>query len=270
MPTFHHDELEFHYLERGSGTAVFFQHGLGSDTDKIFDLIKLPAGFRLIGLDCRGHGKTRPLGPPEKLRFNIFADDVIALMEKLQIPRAVLGGTSMGAGLALNCALRHPRRLAGLVLLRPAWLDAPNQANAKLFGLIADLLRRHGPTPGLEHFLKSDTYALIARQSCDVAASLVGLFQDPRAVETVARLEQIPQDAPGLDRRQWRKIAMPTLVLSTQQDLVHPMEFGQVLAREIPGAVFRELTPKSVDLARYTSELRAEMAAFLNGLKVEH
>jgi pimeloyl-ACP methyl ester carboxylesterase len=263
MPYFKHDHLEFHYLERGSGMPFFFQHGLGGDTEKIFALVELPDGFRLLGLDCRAHGKSTPLGQAEKLRFDTFADDLVALMDKLKIPRAIFGGTSMGAGVALNCALRHSERALGLVLLRPAWLDAPNQANAKLFGLIAQLLRSHGPTLGWKHFAMTEAYASVASQSLDTAESLRGLFQDPGALEAVARLEQIPQDAPNFDRAAWRRVSIPTLVLATRHDPVHPFEYGQVLAREIPGAQFQELTPKSVNLTQYTSELRQSLARFL-------
>lgn len=263
MPSFSRDNLEFHYLDRGSGWPLFFQHGLGSETERIFSLLSLPPGFRLLGMDCRAHGKTRPLGEIEKLRFDSMADDVIGLMDHLQISRGVLGGTSMGAGVALNCALRHPQRVAGLVLLRPAWLDAPNQENAKLFGLIARMLRDHGPEKGLDRFEQSDAYLNIARQSSDAADSLLALFLDPRALETVDRLERIPQDAPNHDRSEWRLITVPTLVLSTHVDPIHPFEYGQMLVREIPGARFEELTPKSVNLAQYTSDLNNRLAHFL-------
>lgn len=264
MPFFEHDGLEFHYLDRGSGVPVFFQHGLGGETEKVFALIDLPPGFRLLGLDCRGHGRTKPLGQPGRLGFDTFADDLVALMDKLEIARAILGGTSMGAGVALNCVLRYPQRVQGLVLLRIAWLDEPNPANARLYGLIAQLMREHGPKSGFELFMNSEAYAAVARESSDTASSLRALVTEPGALDRIARLERLPQDAPNRDRSQWRRLSIPTLVLGTRRDPVHPFEFGQELAREIPGAQFRELTPKSVNLGRYTAELRREMAEFLN------
>jgi pimeloyl-ACP methyl ester carboxylesterase len=268
MAYFEHGGLQFQYLDRGEGVPVFFQHGLGGDTERILQLLELPQGFRLLGLDCRGHGKTTPLGEPERLRFAVFADDLVALMDKLGLPQAVVGGTSLGAGVALNCALRFPRRVMALVLLRPAWLDAPNPTNAKLFGLIAQYLRELGPEAGLEAFLNTAAYAAVARESADVAGSLVALFRDARAVETVARLERLPQDAPNWDRAEWRCVKAPTLVLSTRRDPIHPFEFGQVLAREIPGAQFRELTAKAESVERYTAELRKELASFLAALRL--
>jgi pimeloyl-ACP methyl ester carboxylesterase len=263
MPFFSHDNLEFHYLDRDSGVPVLFQHGLGGETEKTFALIQLPPGFRLLGMDCRAHGKTNPVGDEESLRFDSFGTDLVRLLDHLKIDRAVLGGTSMGAGVALNCALRFPQRVRGLILLRPAWLDEPNITNAKNFGIIAQLLRQHGPRQGLALFEVSEAYLAIARHCPDSAASLLALFSDPRALETVARLERVPLDAPNHNRAEWRQLTMPVFVLATEGDPIHPFEYAQVLAREIPGAQFRALTPKSVDLAQYTAELNCCLAEFL-------
>jgi pimeloyl-ACP methyl ester carboxylesterase len=263
MPFFNRDRLNFHYLQRGTGTPFFFQHGLGGEVEKVFELIELPPGFRLLGLDCRAHGKTVPLGTVEKLGFDSFADDVIALMDHLGIPGAIVGGTSMGAGIALNCALRYPQRILGLVLLRPAWLDGPMAETGKVFSLIAQLLRERGPDAGAEAFKKSAVYLSILNESSDSAESLLALFADPRALETVTKLERLPHDAPNRDRAEWRRISVPTLVLANRRDPIHPFEFAQTLAREITHAQFAELTPKSIDLTQYTTDLRRHLAEFL-------
>lgn len=263
MPFFTRDNLEFHYLDRGNGLPFAFQHGLGSDSEKIFALLALPPGFRLLCLDCRAHGKTRPVGPIDKLRFDSMADDLIALLDHLRLPQAIFGGTSMGAAVALNCALRHPQRVLGLVLLRPAWLDEPNPANMKLFGSIARLIREHPPKQAWDIFRKSHPYLAVAKESSDSAASLEALFLDPRVLETVDRLEQIPLDAPNRDRTEWHRITAPTLVMTTRADPIHPFEFGQVLSKGIPGARLEELTPKSINLDQYTSDLHRCLIHFL-------
>ena len=208
-------------------------------------MFRPPGGIRLLGFDCRAHGQTHPLGPPEKISLQSFADDLLALMDFLQIEKAVVGGISMGAAVALNFVLRHPHRALGLVLDRPAWLDTPRRDNMAFFTVIADLLRRHGPQKGLELFKQTDTYQSALAASPTTAASLAGQFLQPQAQERVARLERIPLDCPAPDRRQWRAIAVPTLVLANGRDAIHPLEYGVTLAREIPGAEFKELTPKS-------------------------
>lgn len=99
MPFFEHDGLQFHYLDSGAGYPFIFQHGLGGDvnqTAEVYDLPTAPAGIRFIVMDCRAHGKTRPIGDAEKINFSAFADDLIALMDHLGLQSAILGGISMG------------------------------------------------------------------------------------------------------------------------------------------------------------------------------
>jgi pimeloyl-ACP methyl ester carboxylesterase len=96
MPFFRRDDLEFHYRQQGEGLPFVFQHGLGGDANQPFGLFTPPAGFRLLTLDCRGHGEKRPLGDLDKLSYASFADDVCALLDQLQLPQVILGGISMG------------------------------------------------------------------------------------------------------------------------------------------------------------------------------
>jgi pimeloyl-ACP methyl ester carboxylesterase len=236
---------------------------LGADVTQSFGLFRPPGGIRLIGFDCRAHGRTHPVGPSEKVSLASFADDLLALMDHLQVEKAVVGGISMGAAVALNFALRHPQRVLGLVLHRPAWLDAPRRDNVVVFTAMADLLREHGAERGLELFKQSEIYQRALARSTASAASLASQFMHPRAQETVVRLEKIPLDAPGADRRQWRALAVPTLVMANDDDVIHPLEYGVTLAREIPGAEFKELTPKAVSVDLHQEETQRFLEAFL-------
>jgi pimeloyl-ACP methyl ester carboxylesterase len=133
MPVLGGDGLAFHYLDEGAprNLPFVFQHGLGGDVYQPAGVFSPPPGIQLLSLDCRGHGQTYPLGGAQKLSFSSFADDVATLMDRLRLGRAVVGGISMGAGVALNLALRHPKRMAGLVFSRPVWLDSPRPENLK-------------------------------------------------------------------------------------------------------------------------------------------
>jgi pimeloyl-ACP methyl ester carboxylesterase len=257
------DGIEFHYETVGFGVPFFFQHGLGADVSQPFALFQPPGGIRLIGFDCRAHGQTRPVGPSEKISIAAFADDLLSLMDYLRIEKAVVGGISMGAAVALNFALRYPQRTLGLVLHRPAWLDGPRRDNIAVFAFIAGLIRKYGPEKGLVLFKQSETYLRILAASPVDAASLASQFLHPRADETAVRLEKIPLDSPGFDRRQWRTIAVPVLVLANDHDAIHPLEFGVTLAGEIPGAEFKEVTAKSIDAERHREETQRFLADFL-------
>ena len=263
MPFFARDGLEFHYRDTGRGIPVIFQHGLGGDVSQPFGLFTPPSGFRLIGFDARGHGETRPLGDPKKIAISSTADDLIALMDHLGLPAAIVGGISMGAAVALNVGLRHPDRVVGLILSRPAWLDRALPDNTRVFPHIARLILKHGAREGLEQFRQTPEYLDLLCESPDCARSLVLQFEQPRAEECVARLERIPHDTPSHDREEWLRIRVPTLVLGNRQDPIHPWEFAEVLARTIPRAEFRELTPKSVSLDRHAADVGRALGDFL-------
>ncbi|HEY3863709.1 MAG TPA: alpha/beta fold hydrolase [Verrucomicrobiae bacterium] len=260
---FEHDGINFHFQTDGFGVPFFFQHGLGADVAQPFGLFRPPGGIRLIGFDCRAHGGTRPVGPPEKITLATFADDLLALMDHLRINRAVVGGISMGAAVALNFALRYPDRLLGLVLHRPAWLDVPRKDNMAVFTMIAGLLRQHGAEKGLELFKQTELYRRMLASSPSSAQSLAGQFLHPRAEEAAVRLEKIPLDTPSPDRRKWRAIEAPALVLANDHDAIHPLEYGVTLAREIPRAEFKELTPKAVSADLHREETQRFLENFL-------
>lgn len=246
---FRRDGLDFHYLDEGAGVPFVFQHGLGGDVAQPSGLFRPPDGVRLIAFDCRGHGETRPLGDPAKLRFDCFADDLAGLLDYLGVERAVVGGISMGAGVALNFALRYPERTVGLVLSRPAWLDEAMPAHLRVYPEIARAIRAQGLEKARELF----------RHRPEVAVQ----FDGPRVEETAEKLERIPADAPSRDRRKWAALRLPVLVLGNRDDLIHPFAFAEELARAIPGAELRQLTPKTTDAARHAAQVQAHVAGFL-------
>jgi len=263
MPTFTQNGIAFNYRDSGGdGTSFFFQHGLGADANQTFSLFVPSRRMRLVTFDARGHGATHPLGDPSELRFSTFADDLRALMDHLHIERAIVGGISMGAGIALNFTVRFADRVTALVLSRPAWLERPHPWNVRMFSLISRLLGEHGRVRGKEMFHQSVEYRDTLQRWPEVAKSLAEQFDSPHAEETACKLETIITDTPCADRSLWRNIRVPTLVLANHHDPIHPWEFGQELAREIPGAQLREITAKSVNLEQHTRDVQAALDNF--------
>jgi pimeloyl-ACP methyl ester carboxylesterase len=260
---FERDGIRFHFRTAGEGIPFVYQHGLGADVNQPFKLFDPPNGFQLLSFDCRMHGQTATPADMTDISLASFADDLEGLLDFLGMERAIVGGNSMGAAVALNFALRFPQRTLGLVLHRPAWLDGPNLKNAEIFGFVAKLIRECEPEQAVEQLRRSQLYADIRAESVDCADSLMLQCAAPHARERIPRLAQIPLDAPNRDRAQWRNIKVPALVLANRQDPIHPFEFGEVLAREIPGAEFHELTPKSVSVERYETDVRRFLTEFL-------
>jgi pimeloyl-ACP methyl ester carboxylesterase len=263
MPTFTHDRVHFHYLDSGTGLPFIFQHGLGGYAHLAHSLFKPPPGFRLLSVDARGHGRTHPVGDAASFTFDGFAGDLLALMDHLRIRQAILGGISMGAGVALNAALRFPERALGLVLSRPAGLDAPQPWNVRMFTLVSRLLREHGAQRGQGLFKETDEYRETLRQWPDAANSLALQFTGPRAAETAFKLEALSREAPCRDLRECARIQVPTLVLANHLDPVHPFEVAEELARCIPGAELKEITSKSVSVVQHGRDVQKHVQEFL-------
>ena len=269
MPRFTHEGIDFHYVDEGTGLPFVFQHGLGGDVGQPMGLLKPMEGVRCISLDCRAHGQTRPLGDPSKLSIAQFAEDLAELLARLRIEQAVVGGISLGAAVALRFALGRPDTVLGLVLSRPAWLAGPNRKNAATYASIARRIRELGALRGREDFLRSPEYAETLAASPDAAASLLGQFENPRAEETVAKLERIPQDAPVDDLRRLETLDLPALVLANRQDPIHPFEFGRTLTAALPQAELRELTPKSVSKEDHAADVQRWIGTFLERIQKE-
>ena len=272
MATFERDGIVFHYLDVGQGTPFVFQHGIGGDKGQPAGLFRPPQGIRLLCLDARAHGRTQPLGDPSALSFDVFGDDLIAWLDHLGVDRAIIGGISMGAGVALNMAVRYPERVAGLVLSRPAWLDGPMPPeNVARYAAIARLLRTVGAASdrdqairwALAEFEAQGDYRELLASSPDTAQSLRGQLTNARAVDGMARLERLPPDRPLADLRAAEAVRVPALVLAHRQDPIHRFTFGARLAEAIPGARLVTLTPKSRDRARHAAEVQRYLEAFL-------
>lgn len=262
MPNFTNNGVTLNYQETGRGLPFIFQHGLGADLTQPFALFNPPEDVRLIGFDARAHGSSQP-GPIEQISLRTFADDLRALLNHLKIDRAVVGGISMGAAIALNFATRFPENVTGLILSRPAWVDGPNPFNVKMFGLIANLINTVGPEEGLRLFQQSTEFAELQREFPDTAASFCNQFRSPRARESAANLSRLPGDSPIDNIESLHTIRVPTLILANDLDPIHPLDYGLRLAAEIPNAEFREIPSKSRDLPAHLTAVQSHLEEFL-------
>jgi pimeloyl-ACP methyl ester carboxylesterase len=272
--SFHYQGIDFWYAEKGAQTrsqerarlAFVFQHGLGGDRRQPMELYAHLPGIHLIAMDCRGHGKTQPLGDPDLLRFDVFADDVLALLDHLGIDQFVAGGISMGAGVALNIALRVAQRVVGLLLIRPAWLAQPLPPNLDCMVEVGQWIRDHGVVAGRQGFLASPLYLRLQQEAPYTAESLLAQFDDPRAADAWPRLLRLPADAPNRDPAAWRQITSPTLILANHVDPTHPYAYAETLAAAIPHAKLIEVVSKSVDPKAHIAAVRTHIDHFLRAI----
>jgi pimeloyl-ACP methyl ester carboxylesterase len=109
--TFDSDGVKIHYLVEGKGEPLVLIHGFAADVQTNWALpgiLKaLAKDYRVIALDCRGHGRSdRPHEP--KQYGKAMMEDVVRLLDHLHIDRAHIVGYSMGGGIALEFLMHHP------------------------------------------------------------------------------------------------------------------------------------------------------------------
>ena len=116
MPDFEHDGRRLFFDDRGQGAPLLLIHGLFMD-HSIFDPQRetLARSHRLITPDLRGHGRSEH-SSEERTLWDVMEDQV-ALLDKLGIEQAIWGGHSVAGPISLRAALRHPDRVAGLILI---------------------------------------------------------------------------------------------------------------------------------------------------------
>jgi pimeloyl-ACP methyl ester carboxylesterase len=106
--------LKMYYETHGSGEPVVMLHGafmsITGWTDWVNELSKTR---KVIAVEMQGHGRTAAI--KRDFSFENLADDVAALLDHLKIPSADLIGYSMGGGVAMQCAIRHPEKVRKVV-----------------------------------------------------------------------------------------------------------------------------------------------------------
>ncbi len=116
MPTVEHQGLRIHFDDLGSGPAMVLGHSfLCSGEMWAPQISRLAEARQVVNVDYRGHGRSGRVERP----FTLYdlVDEVVAVLDHLQIERAVWAGLSIGGMVALRAALTAPERVSGLILL---------------------------------------------------------------------------------------------------------------------------------------------------------
>lgn len=119
-------DVQMYWRSMGTGgTPLVLVHG-GYGLADMFGVIqpRLAEKRRVIAVELQGHGHTRDVDRP--FRWESLGDDVAALVDVLELGQADLFGYSLGAGVVLRTAIRHPERVRRLVVVsaphrRDAW-----------------------------------------------------------------------------------------------------------------------------------------------------
>jgi pimeloyl-ACP methyl ester carboxylesterase len=259
-------------FECAGHTLTYEVHGRGDRVVVLLHAILLDAninralattvadhGYRVVLLDLLGHGRSDRPRHASSHRMDLYARHVVALLDELDVDRAVVGGVSLGADVALQVAVAAPERVQGLIAEMPV-LEAAAPVAAMVF--VPWLLGVHYLQSVLRP-LASLLRALPAPRD-EVKASLLSvLSSDPDETAAVLHGVLLGPIAPTIDERE--AITAPTLVIGHPVDRLHPFSDAQRLSRQIPNAEL--LAARSIaELRRTPARLTREVISFLDRL----
>lgn len=256
---FVHEGHRYSYELHGRGErSVVLLHGilLDSNMNRRLAASIAAGGFRVVLLDLLGHGRSEKPRHASQHRMDIYAGQVIALLDELGIDRAVIGGVSLGADVALQAAVRAPERVQGLIIEMPVLEMAAPVAAVSFVPLMLTI-----------HYLRplvravTSTVSRLPRPGIDIVDSILNLLSsDPDEVAAVLHGVLLGPVAPTVRERQ--SIKVPTIVVGHRADLLHPFSDARTLARQIPEAELVE-AHSIMELRLSPARLTAEILAFL-------
>lgn len=257
--SFHHRGQRVAYRSFGSGERAFvLVHGLlmnGGMYERLGPEMAA-RGNRVICIDLLGHGAS---DAPADLGFYsmpAFGDQVAALLDHLEIERAVVGGTSLGANVSLEFAVSHESRARGLFIEMPV-LDNALVAVAVAFTPV--LVASHLGAPLLGAVAAAARS--VPRSHYLVDIGLDWLRRDPRSSADVLQGLLLGRTCPPKAERQ--RLDAPALVVGHPSDPVHPFSDSDELVADLPRG--RLLDANSILEWRLNpGRLNEQLAAFLD------
>jgi pimeloyl-ACP methyl ester carboxylesterase len=195
------------------------------------------AGHRVISYDARGHGRSEPAADGA-YGYERLAGDLVAVLDAAGVEQALLAGASMGAHTALRVALDHPRRVAGLALITPAF--DPRGADGDAEAARWDALARGLREGGVEGFVRAydlDAVPEAWRTTLEtVLRQRLAAHEHPEAVADA--LEAVPRSRPFGAMSELERIGVPSVVVASRDeaDPGHPLALAEGYAGAIAGA----------------------------------
>ena len=195
------------------------------------------SGHHVVLYDARGHGQSSPATSAAAYGYDELALDLRAVLDALSLDRAVLAGASMGAHTALAFALRHPERVAGLVLITPAFDGRPASAERLArWDALAAGLRRGGVDGFLAAYGEPAVQPAWRETVIKVIRQRLSGHEHPAALADA--LSAVPRSAPFDSLEELRAITAPTAIVASndEADPEHPFAVGEAYASLIEGA----------------------------------
>ena len=201
--------INLYYETRGAGRPLILLHG-GLGSGEMFGPVLpiLAERHQVIAVDLQGHGRTADIDRPIDIR--LMADDIAALIDHLDLDRPDVVGWSLGGGVALQTAVRHPDKVGRLVAA---------SANIRRDAIPAEMLAQQGQVnaAAAEYMKDTPMYALYMRVA-------------PRPEDFPRLLDKMGESmAKDFDlTEEVRGLKVPTLIVAADADMAPPSHYVEV------------------------------------------
>lgn len=211
--------LNMYYEIHGSGRPLVLLHGAYMTIEGFGTMLPSLAEIRqVVAVEQQAHGRTADVDRP--LTYEQMADDTAALLRHLEIENADVLGYSMGGGIALQLAIRHPDLVRRLVAV---------SASFNSNGMYSELLE----------MIETITPEMFAGSPMEEGYRQVAPNPDDFAT-LVAKLKQLDMEIQDWPPEDIRSIAAPTLVVIGDSDAIRP-EHAVEMFRLLGGGVMGDL-----------------------------
>ncbi len=229
-------QTQFSFDDLGEGAVpIVFIHGFPFDkTMWELQMNHFKASHRVIAYDIRGFGKS--FDDTHELSIELFADDLIGLLDSLHIPKAILCGLSMGGFIALNVINRFPDRVEALILCDTQCISDPEEVKAARYNTISQIIKL-GKGEFTEDFIGKlfyqDSYET-KKDKVELIRSIIRSNSQHAITRGLAALAERAETCSTLSL-----ITAPTLVLCGHRDLITPIAQSELLHRQIKNSTMQ-------------------------------
>jgi len=235
------------YNDIGEGNVpVILLHGFPFDKSMWKgQLDSLKSLTRVIACDIRGFGKSTDEETP--LSIDLFCEDLVLFMDKLNIKKAIVCGLSMGGYIALNAVKKHPERFEAMILCDTQCIADTDEGKEKRYKTI-EQINLEGADGFNEKFIKSVFHPDSLANKMEIVENLRSVVVANSKLIITAGLTALAERSETCSSLY--AIRIPTLIICGRADGVTPLAQSEYMHKHIRGSVL-----KIIDNAGHVSNL---------------
>lgn len=250
----------------GEGTPIVLCHGITATRRYVVHGSRAleRSGHRVVSYDARGHGESDSASPGQGYGYPELVGDLETVVAAtVGEGPFVLAGHSMGSHTAVAYALRHPERVAGMVVIGPVYGGSTSEETLAYWDGLSAALEGGGVDGFVDYIDRNQGIDPAWRETVlRFTRARMLLHRHPEALVEVLR--QVPRSRPFESMDDLEQLRLPALVVASHDaaDPGHPYEVAAAYAARLPGSRLIGEAEGESPLAWQGGKLSREIAAF--------